>query len=295
MPHYWATNPPRHGARGEATKGRHVSSRGRRLTRGALAASVTLGLLLLAPLGAGASAASVDSIPPGCPQYPSDCPQEVEGAVSAADQTSYEALLTGYGVDLSTLTGCARAPWTVSGCPPVSRVLVTLTETACTNEVSLVNGSLQAPCEWPVPIEPEAAYAFGWPDVASPAPAEHGGGAACGVRAEGPTRTYDGSTLNNYMRGRGINHCLSGQGVQYSEVYATLQRERLDGARGWQNLDSTSAKRYGAGTTYTPYATWDCNHTRSLLYRVEAYAFSYVRGVGYGGLNRRTDSRTCPD
>ena len=226
-----------------------------------------------------------------------------EDAVVTANRAQFHAALLAYGVDRSTLSGCGADPW-APGCPPVTTVVATLTEFACASEVdpgpitaeatTTQDSSAAAnPCQTSV----MAPYAAGYPDLyAGGTERDHGSGSACGVRAEWPARTYYQSTFNYYIRSRGINHCFSGQGVSRMEAWVTLWRERLDNQEGWTRLDTKEATPInGAGQQYTPYATWDCNHTRSLYYRAEAAAYSVVRGTGYFGVNRKTDALTCAD
>ena len=256
-------------------------------------------IALAAPLPARAQSVLPEAttvIPPGCPQYPNDCPDELGERLVATSQANYEAILTAYGVSLSTLGGCARYPWTGTGCPPMTQVVVTLSETACPNE-SDTAGSIDVPCG-PLTLNRDPTFVpyvpLAGPPTGDASAQNHGTGAACGVRAEGPTRIYNGTTDNHYMRGRSANHCLTGQGITWMETWGTLQRERLDNKAGWTNLDSDYDKKAGAGWLYSPYSFWDCQHSKAYLYRMEAYGYAVQRGVGFGGLNRRVDSLRCP-
>lgn len=221
-------------------------------------------------------------------------PAGANDAVTAVNQTQFNAAMTAYGVNTAGVGGCARNPW-AAGCPTVTSVVSTLTEIACASDGADVAVEMGGTCDDANSLV-MFPYAASYPDPYVASPRGHGTGSACGVRADGPQRLYYTNTLNWYMRGRAINHCLSGQGVSRMEAYVTLQRERLDGREGWTNLDSEAAPvSSGAGWQYTPYATWDCNHHRALLYRVEAVGYSVVRGVGWFGVNRRADYRHCSE
>ena len=224
-------------------------------------------------------------------------PAAAEDTVVTASRAEYNAALTAFRVNRAAISGCARDPWS-AGCPAVSTVVASLTELACASEVDpgelTLTSSRQAAVSCPDP--PSVPYGVEISELKASSTRDHGNGAACGIRVNGPQRVWNGSTDQDIMRGRTHNHCLSGQGVTRMEAYVTLQRERLDGEEGWTNLDSDAATPInGAGSQTTPYATWDCRHTRSLLYRVEGLTYATVRGRGYVGVQRHTDSLTCPD
>ena len=229
-----------------------------------------------------------------------------EDAFTSVNRAEFDAFITASGVERSALGGCALDPWSTS-CPPVSSVVASISETACASEVNPVDSPPPAPGGARAEVDPcgttnpllTVPYASLMPDNpvgGSATPMDHGTGAACGLRADGPERTYYSGTHDWYIRGRTMNHCLNGQGVTRMEAYVSLQRERLDGEEGYTQLDSKAATPHnGATLQYTPYATWDCNHNRSLLYRVESSAYSVVRGTGWFGVQRRTDNRACPE
>jgi len=137
----------------------------------------------------------------------------------------------------------------------------------------------------------------GYAPLADPVATESSTAAAtnqCGVSATRPER-YVNIRSSYAIRGRASNQCFQvpGRPVIYQEVYASLERQYLGG--GWQNLDTKSARRLGAGIVTTPYAFWDCDHINLRLYRVNALGYSVIGGVGFIGVNRKYEDWTCHD
>lgn len=187
-------------------------------------------------------------------------------------QASHEKYLSRVG---AVVGGCAANPG-ATGCPKVTKVVYA----PSVGEESRITG-----------YGPRMSAGPTQPTAASVAP-----GYQCGVFATKPQK-YVNLSSDYSIRGRGSNQCFQvpGRPVNYQEVYATLERQYVGGTGGWQRLDQEKANKFGPGLVTTFYATYNCDHISLRLYRVSAFAYSVIDGVGFPGTNRKYEDWTCRD
>ena len=105
-------------------------------------------------------------------------------------------------------------------------------------------------------------------------PSGHGGG-ICGVIARTPFVWDHAST-------EGENHCYSGYGVAWMEMWVDIQRWNGEDGR-WYTLNNCYRSHPGAGTISCT-TSFNCNHPNTLRsYRGAASAYTIIGGTGYFG------------